>query len=79
MRDLKQNRQNRAIDAEQETERGAERALFLRRTAETSAEMRVFLNSAQKIRRTENFRRTQNGAEREAQPKSSAEVGINSN
>ena len=33
--------------------------------AEISAEMRVFLNSAQKIRRTENFRRTQNGAERE--------------
>ena len=48
-------------------ERGAERALFLRRTAEISAEMRVFLNSAQKIRRTEIFcRKAQNGAEREA-------------
>jgi hypothetical protein len=42
----------------------AESALFLRRTAEISAEMRVFLNSAQKIRRTGIFaeRRTaQNG------------------
>ena len=37
--------------------------------AEISAEMRVFLNSAQKNRRTEIFaeRRTQNGAERKIQ------------